>query len=247
MAMPTARSHRPTATAVIQSVLAALPKGARTDGAGTANGRAFRHTVWRAADAPAEAPSLAEQWRVSGAGHAWSGGSSAGLVRRPCRTGCVARDAALLPRPIPARRELTAPSESDRTIDLVQSFDVASRHARLACPRRRRHASSRLPPRRRSVARAPAARRPQPVRREGLRLDLDARHRRGRRHQRRGDRLLLRRQGRPVPRRLRRADAAGLPAAAGRSRRAAPARTCCATCTAATSSRSSTASRCASA
>jgi poly(3-hydroxybutyrate) depolymerase len=69
--------------AVIESVLAALPKGARTEGAGTANGRAFRHTVWRAADAPADSPSLAEQWRVSGAGHAWSGGSSAGSYADP--------------------------------------------------------------------------------------------------------------------------------------------------------------------
>jgi poly(hydroxyalkanoate) depolymerase family esterase len=64
--------------AVIESVLAALPRGARTEGAGTAGGRAFRHTVWRAVDAAADAPSLAEQWRISGAGHAWSGGSASG-------------------------------------------------------------------------------------------------------------------------------------------------------------------------
>jgi poly(hydroxyalkanoate) depolymerase family esterase len=69
--------------AVIASILAALPKSERTDGAGTAGGRAFRHTVWRAAGASAEAPSLAEQWRVSGAGHAWSGGSSAGSYADP--------------------------------------------------------------------------------------------------------------------------------------------------------------------
>jgi len=69
--------------AVIDSVLAALPKGARTEGAGTARGRNFRHTVWRAENAAAEAPSLAEDWRISGAGHAWSGGSPSGSYTDP--------------------------------------------------------------------------------------------------------------------------------------------------------------------
>jgi poly(hydroxyalkanoate) depolymerase family esterase len=69
--------------AVVASALAALPKSARTEGAGSAGGRAFRHTVWRRADAPADAPSLAEQWRIRGAGHAWSGGSSAGSYADP--------------------------------------------------------------------------------------------------------------------------------------------------------------------
>jgi len=69
--------------AVVASVLGALPKAERTDGAGVAGGRAFRHTVWRAVGAPADAPSLAEQWRVSGAGHAWSGGSAAGSYAEP--------------------------------------------------------------------------------------------------------------------------------------------------------------------
>jgi poly(hydroxyalkanoate) depolymerase family esterase len=64
--------------ALIESVLAALPRCARTDGAGTAGGRSFRHTSWRAADAPVHAPSLAEQWSIAGAGHAWSGGSASG-------------------------------------------------------------------------------------------------------------------------------------------------------------------------
>ena len=69
--------------AVIASVLGALPKGERTEGAGVAGGRSFRHTVWRAAGAAADAPSLAEQWRVGGAGHAWSGGSAAGSYAEP--------------------------------------------------------------------------------------------------------------------------------------------------------------------
>jgi poly(hydroxyalkanoate) depolymerase family esterase len=64
--------------AVIASVLGALPQVARTDGAGTARGRAFRHTVWRAEKAAADTPSVAEQWLVAGAGHAWSGGAPAG-------------------------------------------------------------------------------------------------------------------------------------------------------------------------
>ena len=40
--------------------------------------RRVRRTVWRAADAGADAPTLAEHWLVEGASHAWSGGAPAG-------------------------------------------------------------------------------------------------------------------------------------------------------------------------
>ena len=47
--------------------------------AGTAAGRRpVRRTVWRAANAGADAPTLAEHWLVEGASHAWSGGAPAG-------------------------------------------------------------------------------------------------------------------------------------------------------------------------
>jgi poly(hydroxyalkanoate) depolymerase family esterase len=45
--------------------------------------RAFRRTVWRRADGAEQAPSLAEQWVVCGAGHAWSGGAAAGSYSDP--------------------------------------------------------------------------------------------------------------------------------------------------------------------
>ncbi len=52
------------------------------DRAGTGQRRVAR-TVWRAADAPADAPTLAEQWVVHGSPHAWSGGASAGSYTDP--------------------------------------------------------------------------------------------------------------------------------------------------------------------
>ena len=45
--------------------------------------RRARRTVWRAADAGADAPTLAEQWIVQGSSHAWSGGDSAGSYTDP--------------------------------------------------------------------------------------------------------------------------------------------------------------------
>jgi len=45
--------------------------------------RKIRRTVWRSAGASAEAPTLAEQWVIEGAPHAWSGGASAGSYTDP--------------------------------------------------------------------------------------------------------------------------------------------------------------------
>jgi len=45
--------------------------------------RRARRTVWRGAGAGADAPTLAEQWVVEGAAHAWSGGASAGSYTDP--------------------------------------------------------------------------------------------------------------------------------------------------------------------
>ncbi|MEO8312534.1 MAG: PHB depolymerase family esterase, partial [Caldimonas sp.] len=45
--------------------------------------RRFARTVWRAPDAPADAPTLAEHWVVHGAPHAWSGGDSSGSYTDP--------------------------------------------------------------------------------------------------------------------------------------------------------------------
>ena len=50
--------------------------------AGVASRRVQR-TVWRAADASPDVPTLAEQWVVQGAPHAWSGGASAGSYTDP--------------------------------------------------------------------------------------------------------------------------------------------------------------------
>jgi poly(hydroxyalkanoate) depolymerase family esterase len=48
-----------------------------------AGSRPVRRTVWRAASAEPDAATLAEQWIVEGAPHAWSGGSSAGSFTDP--------------------------------------------------------------------------------------------------------------------------------------------------------------------
>jgi poly(hydroxyalkanoate) depolymerase family esterase len=45
--------------------------------------RDARRTVWRAAEAAPDAPTLAEQWVVRGAPHAWSGGAAAGSYTDP--------------------------------------------------------------------------------------------------------------------------------------------------------------------
>ena len=45
--------------------------------------RPVRRTVWRPAGAAADAPTLAEQWVIEGAPHAWSGGASAGSFTDP--------------------------------------------------------------------------------------------------------------------------------------------------------------------
>ena len=52
-------------------------------GNGAAGERHVRRTVWRAADAGADAPTLAEHWLVEGASHAWSGGAPAGSYTDP--------------------------------------------------------------------------------------------------------------------------------------------------------------------
>jgi len=52
-------------------------------GDGAAGQRRVRRTVWRAANAGADAPTLAEHWVVEGAPHAWSGGAAAGSYTDP--------------------------------------------------------------------------------------------------------------------------------------------------------------------
>ena len=71
--------------AMIAATLADAAAGARreVERAPEANGRSFRRTIWRAGDGDDTAPSLAEQWLVDGAPHAWSGGASAGSYTDP--------------------------------------------------------------------------------------------------------------------------------------------------------------------
>jgi poly(hydroxyalkanoate) depolymerase family esterase len=70
--------------ALIAGVLAAEPTVVRDASAGIEAGkRGFQRIVWRRADAAATAPSLAEQWIVQGAPHAWSGGAVAGSFTDP--------------------------------------------------------------------------------------------------------------------------------------------------------------------
>ena len=61
------------ADAVAETVADPAPSGSRR----------VQRTVWRAADAPHDAPSLAERWLVHGAPHAWSGGAAAGSYTDP--------------------------------------------------------------------------------------------------------------------------------------------------------------------
>jgi poly(hydroxyalkanoate) depolymerase family esterase len=71
--------------ALIAAVLAAEPTAVVRDAtAGIEAGRrGFQRVVWRRADAPATAPSVAEHWVVQGAPHAWSGGAPAGSFTDP--------------------------------------------------------------------------------------------------------------------------------------------------------------------
>jgi len=65
--------------AVIAAALAAAPGAQRTDREGESGpSRRYRKSVWSVPGAAADAPSVAEQWVVSGAPHAWSGGAAAG-------------------------------------------------------------------------------------------------------------------------------------------------------------------------
>ena len=69
---------------VVDAALGSLPwQAARESGsvaepAAAGGSRAFTRTVYRPEGATHEAPSRAEHWVVHGAGHAWSGGDSAG-------------------------------------------------------------------------------------------------------------------------------------------------------------------------
>ena len=70
--------------AVIAAALSAADAVAEKVDDGLAAGtRRVRRTVWRHADASADAPTLAEHWVVQGAAHAWSGGASAGSYTDP--------------------------------------------------------------------------------------------------------------------------------------------------------------------
>ena len=71
--------------AVIAAALASAAAGTRDDseGASATGQRKFRRSVWRADGSSAKAPSLAEQWVVRGAPHAWSGGAAAGSYTDP--------------------------------------------------------------------------------------------------------------------------------------------------------------------
>jgi poly(hydroxyalkanoate) depolymerase family esterase len=71
--------------AVIAAALAAAGESRRSDteGPSSKGERTFRRSVWRDAQAPADAPSVAEQWIVRGAPHAWSGGAAQGSYTDP--------------------------------------------------------------------------------------------------------------------------------------------------------------------
>lgn len=74
------------ADAVIAAALASADSSRRIDrdGRSTNNeGRSFSRTIWHADGATSETPSLAEQWLIHGAGHAWSGGADEGSYTDP--------------------------------------------------------------------------------------------------------------------------------------------------------------------
>ncbi len=70
--------------AVIAAALSAADAVAEKVDDGLAAGtRRVHRTVWRHANAGADAPTLAEHWVVQGAAHAWSGGAPAGSYTDP--------------------------------------------------------------------------------------------------------------------------------------------------------------------
>jgi poly(3-hydroxybutyrate) depolymerase len=70
--------------AVIATALRGVAAVAEELAAGDAGGRrGVRRTIWRDPGAGTDAPSLAEQWVVEGAGHAWSGGAPSGSYTDP--------------------------------------------------------------------------------------------------------------------------------------------------------------------
>ena len=71
--------------AVIDAALAGHAGAVAEPAAGDSGSyrRGARRTVWRDADAGVDSPTLAEQWIVHGAPHAWSGGAAAGSYTDP--------------------------------------------------------------------------------------------------------------------------------------------------------------------
>jgi poly(3-hydroxybutyrate) depolymerase len=70
--------------AVIAATLAGVDAVAENVVDNAAAGRRrVRRSVWRAARASADAPTLAEHWLIEGAPHAWSGGAPAGSYTDP--------------------------------------------------------------------------------------------------------------------------------------------------------------------
>ena len=72
--------HALNSTHLVDAALGTAARQAMRDAAAAPDaangGRAFTRTVYRAADAAADAPSRAEHWVVHGAAHAWSGGDA---------------------------------------------------------------------------------------------------------------------------------------------------------------------------
>ena len=73
----------PNGDAVVAAVLRGVDAVAEKDVADAGGTRRARRTVWRRAGSSVDAPTLAEQWVVEGAAHAWSGGASAGSYTDP--------------------------------------------------------------------------------------------------------------------------------------------------------------------
>ena len=71
--------------AVIAAALEGTPEAVaqRVDSTQARGGRGVRRTVWRESNAGANTPSIAEQWVVLGAPHAWSGGAATGSYTDP--------------------------------------------------------------------------------------------------------------------------------------------------------------------
>jgi poly(3-hydroxybutyrate) depolymerase len=72
--------HALNSTHLVDAALGTAARQAMRDAAAAPDaangGRAFTRTVYRSADAAADAPSRAEHWVVHGAAHAWSGGDA---------------------------------------------------------------------------------------------------------------------------------------------------------------------------